>query len=227
MIKKYKIELHCHSKEVSGCSSVSSADAVRLYKDKGYDALTITDHYYDGFFERKNGSWNDKVEAYLKGYKLAQETGAKLGVTVYLGLELRFKGENEDYLLYGANEEFVLNHPELYNLTQRDIFNLSNECGLFFAQAHPFRSGMINHRSEYLNGIEVYNAHAEHSSNNPKALEWAEKSGLIGISGSDFHAVHHAARGGIFTETLPKNEKELAQILRSNQFELIRTEGFE
>lgn len=43
-----KIELHMHTSEVSSCGKVPAAEMVRLYKEMGYDAITVTDHLIAG-----------------------------------------------------------------------------------------------------------------------------------------------------------------------------------
>lgn len=79
--------------------------------------MVITDHYYDGFFEALHGmSWNNKIDMYLKGFRLAEEEGKKTGVNILLGMELRFKENFNDYLVYGIDEDFLKHNKELYKL---------------------------------------------------------------------------------------------------------------
>ena len=40
----YKVELHAHTSPVSPCSEVSPKQLVECYKNKGYDAVVITNH---------------------------------------------------------------------------------------------------------------------------------------------------------------------------------------
>ena len=40
-----KIELHAHSREVSPCGYLSVEELIRLYKEAGFDALVIANHF--------------------------------------------------------------------------------------------------------------------------------------------------------------------------------------
>ena len=66
-----------------------------------------------------------------------------------------------------------------------------------------------------------YTIHIRAYSRNYKAVDYARKLNLLGISGTDCHKVHHAGRGGIFTDFLPVNEKELKDLILSKSFDLI------
>lgn len=43
--KLYKYELHCHTGCVSRCGRVEPEEIVKLYIEKGYDGIVVTDHY--------------------------------------------------------------------------------------------------------------------------------------------------------------------------------------
>ena len=45
---------------------------VRYYKEAGYNGIIITDHYYKEYFESMlEGSWEEKTDIYLSGYRAA------------------------------------------------------------------------------------------------------------------------------------------------------------
>ena len=94
-----------------------------MYKAAGYDGIVVTDHYHRGYFEKnfysrqaKQATWSEKIDKYLSGYKGALEAGKRLGLTVLLGMEIRFDGSSNDYLVYGVDEAFLRENPELYSL---------------------------------------------------------------------------------------------------------------
>ncbi|MGI6707422.1 MAG: hypothetical protein ACOX6S_14745 [Clostridia bacterium] len=69
----YKYDTHVHTAETSRCGKVDAVEVVRLYKEAGYDGIFITDHYNKDFFEALNGkSWKEKMDQYLRGYRLAR-----------------------------------------------------------------------------------------------------------------------------------------------------------
>ena len=42
---KYRIELHAHTTPASVCSEIPPKQMVETYKDLGYDAITLTNHF--------------------------------------------------------------------------------------------------------------------------------------------------------------------------------------
>ncbi len=41
----YKYELHCHTKMVSQCGRVEPKEIVKMYREKGYSGIVVTEHY--------------------------------------------------------------------------------------------------------------------------------------------------------------------------------------
>ena len=75
-----------------------------------------------------------------------------------------------------------------------------------------------------LDGIEIYNGHANHNANNEFAALWAQKYGLTPLSGSDYHGGNTGmgtAPGGLVLKELPENEAELVKALKARQYELL------
>ena len=221
----YKAELHLHTSEVSPCGSVPAAKAMEQYRQSGYDLVVVTDHYYDGFFANRQGDWPQIVDQYLAGYMAAKEAGEALGLTVLLGLELRFHGHMDDYLVYGVDRDFLLQYPRLYQMTQEEFFVLANREGLFLAQAHPFRPGCDHQKGEYLHGVEVFNGNVRHNSHNEKALAFAQQYGLVKIAGSDFHEDYDVGTAAVLLPQLPKTSRELAQMLLENRIDGLLRHG--
>src|SRR5690606_22097394 len=135
----YKYDVHVHTAEVSPCGQVRARDIVKLYKDKGYDGIVITDHYYIEYFECLNETtWEDKIKSYLSGYYAAREAGYKYGIDVFLGMELRFKESINDFLIYGINENFLFDNPMLYEWNLEEFRQLKNKYDILIYQAHPY-----------------------------------------------------------------------------------------
>lgn len=221
------IDTHVHTSEVSQCSRMSAEETVERYKKAGYDAIVITDHYYDGFFERFGEmTWEKKIEHFLSGYASAREAGEKAGLTVLLGAELRFDytAAPNDYLLYGIDREFLLQNPELYRRPAAELRQLLQKKGGMLFQAHPYRPKLTREHLEYLDGIEVFNGNPRHDSHNQDAAALAKRLGLLGISGSDCHQPVDVGRGGLRLERPVRSNAELMEALQSGHFELIVSE---
>lgn len=214
-----KIDLHVHTSEVSSCARVPAAEMVRIYKEAGYDGVVITDHYHDGYFSSLQGGWDSKVERYLTGYHLARQEGERLGLRVYLGMELRNNRNDNDYLVFGLTEKILLENPALYALAPRQFKKQAERLGLVVYQAHPFRDYMerLDEADILLDGVEVYNGNPRANSRNRMAEDYAEKFGLCRSSGSDFHRPEDIGTGGILLERMPENEKELVKLLPKAQ----------
>ena len=225
-MSEYKIELHAHSAESSRCGSIKAEKVVEKYYKAGYDALVITDHYYARFFDKiADISWNKQLEKYLRGYKTAKKAAQKLNFKVFLGIEIKFINDPNEYLIYGLSSKFLKENPNLHYLSLEKFRALIGEKkdDILIFQAHPFRSGMAPAADWLLDGLEVYNGNRRHDSKNKKADNYAEEHGLRKISGSDFHENEDLARGGIITTKKADKTAELLKILKNNNYSLIKS----
>lgn len=219
-------ELHFHTQETSPCGSVPAAQSVPAYRERGYDGIVVTDHYYDKFFTRlpPDLSWQAQLDRWLAGYRAAKAAGERCGMTVLLGLELRFTGSMNDFLVYGATEELLRSHPGLYEMDPESFARFAREHGLFFAQAHPFRTGQVCCEARCLEGAEAYNGNKRHQNHNDRAAAFTEENGLVPLSGSDFHEWEDLARGGVRFHEAVRDSASLVAALRRGGYALVTTE---
>ena len=214
----YKTELHAHTSEVSPCAELSAEEVAERYIADGYTSLVITNHYCNYVIDSLSGEWEDKAS-----YFLAMKAYAGDRLNVILGCELRFRGAANDYLIFGLDEEFILTHPNLHDMTLKDFSALSREKGYLIVQAHPFRNGMTVVNPAYLDGIETFNGHMGHDSRNHIADAWAKMHGLLRTSGTDFHHPYQSGVAGILTDEPITNGKQLCEILKSGDYTLLCT----
>ncbi len=221
---EYKYELHCHTKEVSRCGQVPARDIVRMYKEKGYSGIVITDHYSPlTFLPDKVFAPQKHIDYYLEGYRRALDEAGE-DFTILLGMELRFYATVNDYLVYGVTEEFLKNSGNLMMYYQNRFSKLAHNNNMLFLQAHPFRPLITRVCKSVLDGAEVYNGKAGSDSENVKAAKWAQSSGFpIRVSGSDFHSPAQLAKGGIVTNRRISSNDDLLEILRNGSYSLIET----
>lgn len=221
----FLIDTHVHTSEVSPCGKMGARETVERYAAAGYGALVITDHYHAGYFGQFEGlRWEEQVARYLVGYRAARECGEALGVAVLLGAELRFSytSSPNDYLVYGIDEAFLLEHPRLYDCPAAEVAGLLHERGGLLFQAHPYRPGLTREHLEYLDGVEVYNGNPRHDSHNDRAAALAERFGLRAISGSDCHQAEDVARGGLRLDRPVTDNAAWIEVLRSGAFALMK-----
>lgn len=217
-----KVEMHTHTSETSPCAHICAKDMLKMYKEAGYGAVVITDHYSKWALEQHNAKTPDEIfSSYLAGYKTALKYAKKYDINVLLGCELTLKESPNDYLLYGINENFFLNHEFLYNLSIEELSEICHNENILIVQAHPNRAYCEPINPALLDGAEVYNGNPRHNSNNDKTYAWAYEHDLIMTSGSDFHEKEDLALGGIITEYDIKSEDELIKTLLSGNYSLI------
>ena len=221
----YKYELHAHTAECDKFARVSGAEMVKMYRDAGYSGIVITDHYFSLFFEwfKDELDFYDHkkiMDRFLKGYYSARNEGEKTGFSVICGAEVRFDNTVNDYLVYGLEENDFYNLPILNRLRSIDELICVLPENTLVVQAHPFRDNMTVCNPAPIFGIEVYNGGTE-KFRNEMAKIYANHYGKAVISGSDFHAKEHLARGGIITEHKICTPNDLTSILQSGDYLII------
>ncbi len=134
------------------------------------------------------------------------------------GMEARFAGALDDYLLFGPEESDAKEiFPYLYGSFRafREGYKKKN---MLVIQAHPTRDGMSRPDPGLLDGVEALNLHPGHNSRVGLAARFYDEVGGIAVSGSDFHDPGWAGLGGIWAKTLPSTPEELCAILRSGAY---------
>ena len=51
-MKKYLLEIHSHTDEVSNCGQMPAAQMVGYFKERGYSGIMITDHLHSYTFKK-------------------------------------------------------------------------------------------------------------------------------------------------------------------------------
>ncbi len=190
---RYLYETHMHTAEASKCSDTPGRDYIARYQDFGYDGIIITDHFYRGNCGvDRSLPWPEFVDQFCSGYRHAREEGEKRGFPVFFGWEENICGD--EYLIYGLDERFMLDHPEMITWTREDQYRTVRAAGGCVVQAHPFRArdyiGSIWLSPYFCDGVEGVNA-ANEDRWNTLAMRYAASLGLPVTAGSDNH---HADR---------------------------------
>ncbi|HPZ52290.1 MAG TPA: PHP domain-containing protein, partial [Clostridia bacterium] len=93
-MRKYRIELHSHTSEVSPCGKITAQEMIELYVQKGYNGIVITDHFSGPLFSDLEDI-GDILARFCKGYKNAL-LAAQDRIKVYLGAEVRLDESYND-----------------------------------------------------------------------------------------------------------------------------------
>ncbi len=221
---KYLFEIHCHTKDSSGCASETAETTVKAYSEKGYAGVVITDHLGIG---SKRDNWADHCRHQQAGYRNAKAVAEKYGITVLYGAELTiapFWGN--DFLCLGLEPEWFIDHPELEDMSLNEVIKTVREAGAFVSHAHPFReAGYIKSIvliPREVDGVELNANRTDFE--NERAAEYAKAYNLPLTAGSDNHMAHHQKRlFGMNFHECPKTEKELAELLAQGKYD-IKTE---
>ncbi len=215
---RYQIELHAHTSPASSCSQIPPEDMAVIYKNLGYDAVTIANHF---IYEYQGLSKNEVIDRFFDNYNKAREKGEEIGIKVLLAAEIRFTENDNDYLVFGVTRKMM---EEIYDLLPYGIENFRKSYSMpesVFIQAHPFREGMEKVNPALLDGIEVFNMHPNHNSRVGIASVYAKEQDFSVITaGSDFHHPNrnHEGVSALRSAYLPEDSFDLAKLLKSGDY---------
>ena len=229
-MKGYKIEGHLHVKGNSWCGKTAPNDVIKIYKEKGYDALIVTNHFntklYNDYF---NGTDEEKLDQFFRSYEELKAN--KEDIKIYFGVEFAL-GEDHynlplnkkcaELLVYGITpQEFRQYGIKIIFMDYAELKELADKNGWLIFQAHPFRERTKRISIDYLHGVETYNGNPRHINRNFLARAYKTKNHLLEVVGSDFHMPHDVSSAMIF-DKLPKDEKELVEVLRNHKFRILK-----
>lgn len=224
--RKYKTELHCHSRDASPCADESAEGIVEKYLRYGYSTIVLTNHFSSVChptpdYDKK--SWKEKVRHFVHAYEILKDAAGDR-LNILLGAEVRFPQYVNDYILLGLTEEYLLAHEDFY-MTDVQSFHDIAWMDIIMVQAHPFRWNTHIMYPWAVDGYEVYNGHPGQNSANEAAIAYAKNyPEKIVTSGSDHHDTIHFPTGGIETDFEIKTNEQLLETLRSKKYSLIMEE---
>lgn len=217
-----KLDMHVHS-GFSECAQVTYRDAVDAFASIG-ENFVLCNHYNALYTRGYGGRYGEEYpRKFVEEFYNAREYGVSKGIKVFFGIEVAICMPDcpyAEFLIYGARPQFLLDHPLVYELSQRELYELCEENSLLLVQAHPFRKeqGHFPHDMKYVHGVEI-NCHFRFLREEEKVRRLAEENKLIVTCGSDFHMMGQQGAGGIICGDA-QNEEELGEILKSNKFEI-------
>lgn len=219
-----KIETHLHTRENDLVVEKNAAEIIEDYHKIGYDTVVVTNHYFDyaseWFADLNDCTPQHYADYFLGGYRAAKKKADELGMTVLLGMELRFAGTRNDYLVYGLTEEFFYNNPVLYTLTLSKFREIMPKNARLY-QAHPFRPGLTLADIDLLDGIEVFNGGTS-DQRNELANCYADIFKKPKTSGTDYHHPSQLGLGGIVSDRPIKTQEDFISLFDSQDYRLIK-----
>lgn len=190
------IDIHTHTSIGSPCSILHPEDLIATAKEKGIEAVCITDH--------------DTTRA----VKICKEIGRKYDFLVLGGMEVRCK--EGDVLTFGLWER----PPG--KIKVQELIDLVHDVGGVAIPAHPFRTEAPSLGDKIwevrgFDAIEILNGNAS-DYQNELARKAALKLNLPGTGGSDAHSILTVGEYLTFFEDQIKNEEELIVAIKERKF---------
>ena len=221
----YKYETHLHTYPVSKCGVANVYESIDFYKHNGYDGIFITNHFLDGNINIDSRiSYEEKIEFYFSDYEEGVKYGDSIGLKVFSGVELSYKGT--DFLVYGLNKEWYLKNPQIMNMKKSEELEYLMNSGALVIQAHPYREASnIDHIRlfpRHVHGVEVINS-SRRDFENTMAKIYAENYGLLEFAGSDNHcASRHKVLAGMCSKTPILDEQDFVERVKDGKMSVFK-----
>ena len=223
MKQEYLYETHLHTYPVSKCARAGVRESLEFYKSQGYAGVFMTNHFLDGNINiDKALPYEEKVEFYFSDYYEALEIGKEIGIKVFLGVEISYRGT--DFLIFGLDKEWFLAHPEIMDMKKSEELPFLASHGALVVQAHPYRQDRhIDHIRLFphcIEGVETVNA-CRTELENRMADIFADAYGFVKTAGTDNHIsskITHLA--GMESETPLLDEADFIRRVRNREMNL-------
>ena len=210
---KYKTELHAHSYPVTACGKFASDEVENTNLSTDCSTLTLTNHLTEHHLQGR--SVQSCAEFYLSDYYKACEAAKGTGLNVALGVEIRFTGTINDYLVYGVCPDDI---EKMASLVMTDISTFYKEfknSKNVILQAHPFRKNMEPTPIGSVDGIETFNSHPAHNASISIACRFAKEHDFLVSGGSDYHEEGRHATCLMRTSHVLRDSYDVAEAIKS------------
>lgn len=192
----YRYETHLHSAPASKCGRYSVRENMEFYKKIGYDGIFLTNHFINANIGGDRSlPYEDQVEFFFKDIEDGERLANEIGIKFFWGIETSYGGT--DFLIYGLSKEWYLAHPEIVQVSVKEMLRIFDSAGALIVHAHPFReAGYIDHIRLYpysIHAVEVDNC-GNLPSQNDMALMYAKHYGIHHSAGSDNHTAGYTSR---------------------------------
>ncbi len=221
-MEEFLFDPHTHTAETSKCGHLPAAEVVDRYVRNGFSGLVVTDHLHPEYLSRidKDHDWNKVMDHYLSGYHASRKRGDEVGFQVILGAELRFPENDNDYLVYGIDEDWLRSNPYVCCMSAREFWQKFHDQVLII-HAHPYRDGNTVVFEDAVHGTEIINGNPRHDNHNDLALDLARRHpGFFRLAGSDTHQAGDEARAGVILPEKPADSFAYKDLIEQRRFRL-------
>ena len=221
-MEEFLFDPHTHTAETSKCGHLPAAEVVDRYVRNGFSGLVVTDHLHPEYLSRidKDHDWNKVMDHYLSGYHASRKRGDEVGFQVILGAELRFPENDNDYLVYGIDEDWLRSNPYVCCMSAREFWQKFHDQVLII-HAHPYRDGNTVVFEDAVHGTEIINGNPRHNNHNDLALDLARRHpDFFRLAGSDTHQAGDEARAGVILPEKPADSFAYKDLIEQRRFRL-------
>ena len=221
-MEEFLFDPHTHTAETSKCGHLPAAEVVDRYVRHGFSGLVVTDHLHPEYLSRidTDHDWNAVCDHYLSGYHASKKRGDEVGFQVLLGAELRFPENDNDYLVYGIDENWLRSNPYICYMSAQEFFDKYHNQVLII-HAHPFRKGSAPVQETAVHGAEIINGNPRHENNNDLALALCRRHPeYYRLAGSDTHRAGDEAQAGVLLPEKPKDSFAYKHLIETRRFRL-------
>ena len=181
----------------------------------------VTDHLHPEYLSRidTQHNWDMVMDHYLSGYHASKKRGDEVGLDVLLGAEFRFPENDNDYLVYGIDEQWLRSNPYACCMSAQEFYDkFHNE--VLIIHAHPFRAGSAPVQETAIHGAEIINNNPRHPNNNDQALAMCRRHPeYFRLAGSDTHRDGDEARAGVILPERVKDSRAYKHMIETLQFQ--------
>lgn len=212
------IDLHAHTSGISTCCIAAYPEILQKAKDVGLDGIVLTNHYKSAYL--KGGTPAALAARYIAEYENAKALGKEMGLRVFFGFEVRMEQHNDvELLVYGVEPDFLTRHPEVYNYSQKKLYELVHAEGGFVVQPHPMRNGKnVLMDLAYLDGIELNMHFMYDGPHKEELIPLALANGKFLTVGGDYHADKpRRPRCGVFLPEDLSNTRQIMEYLQNER----------
>ena len=188
-MEEFLFDPHTHTAETSKMRPSASGRSGGPLCTPRFFGLVVTDPPASGIPLRidTDHDWNAVCDHYLSGYHASKKRGDEVGFQVLLGAELRFPENDNDYLVYGIDENWLRSNPYICCMSAQEFFDKYHNQVLII-HAHPFRKGSAPVQETAVHGAEIINGNPRHENNNDLALALCRRHPeYYRLAGSDTH----------------------------------------
>lgn len=210
------IDPHVHTSGMSRCSKRTPAQMIAQFLADGTEGFVLTNHC-DISYTQELG-YKEWCKKYNEEFNLTKALGDMYGIKVFFGIEVETtEAKKVHYVIYGMTTEDLLESPELYLLSQKELFEYCEQNGFALFQAHPYRGGTVPMDPAYLHGVEISCHPVHRATKSEEVRKFAKEHNLLVSCSSDFHGDSYKPKCGMIVIDDIKDGKEFKEYICKQQ----------